>query len=169
MTDSPLDVAIEGDGFFAVLDGDNVRYTRDGRFTMNRDGELVTAAGNHKVLDNTGKTISVGSEAVGQASIEGDGSVRVGDTVIATIDIVDFEDKTRLRKVGANMLQPMGVEPRDTNAVLRVRSLEHSTVDPTMSMVKMMQAMRIYELNSRMVGLADSTLGRAVNDIARIR
>ena len=129
----------------------------------------MTAAGNHKVLDNTGKTISVGSEAVGQASIEGDGSVRVGDTVIATIDIVDFEDKTRLRKVGANMLQPMGVEPRDTNAVLRVRSLEHSTVDPTMSMVKMMQAMRIYELNSRMVGLADSTLGRAVNDIARIR
>jgi len=82
---------------------------------------------------------------------------------------VDFEDKTLLRKTGENLIQSLGAQPVDMEASLRTGSVERSNVDATLSMVQMIQVQRAYELNARMVGIADSTLGRAVNDIARIR
>jgi flagellar basal-body rod protein FlgG len=56
-----------------------------------------------------------------------------------------------------------------TDAALQIGAVEKSTVDPTQAMVSMIEVNRAYELNATMVGLADSTLGRAVNDVGRIR
>ena len=169
VTGGKLDVAIDGDGFFIVQHPEGERYTRDGRFTINASGELVTVAGNHPVLTNSGSAVVVGTNAHGKVSVDGDGNVRVGNDVVGQLGFVDFEDKTLLRKTGENLIQSLGAQPVDMEASLRTGSVERSNVDATLSMVQMIQVQRAYELNARMVGIADSTLGRAVNDIARIR
>ena len=168
-TGNKLDVAIQGDGFFTVLDGKEVRYTRDGRFMLNAAGELVTAAGNHQVLDDAGHPIQVTANAAQRVEITASGEVRAGPATFGKLGLVNFQDKTHLRKTGGNMVTAVGAEPTAAKASLCPQSIEGSTVDPTTTMVEMIEASRAYQMNATLIGLADSTLGRAVNDIARIR
>lgn len=167
-TDNPLDVAIQADGFFAVQDGDTTRYTRDGRFTLNHEGMLITVAGGHPVLSETGTPIRLPANARGRAHIDANGEVRSGTQRFGKLGVFDFADERSLTKHGGNLLtahtKPTPIEPN-----LAVRSVEQSAVDPTATMVSLIEVSRAYQLNATMVGLADATLGRAVNDIARMR
>ncbi len=167
-TGNPLDVALKGDGFFTVEKDGQEHYTRDGRFTTNRAGELVTVT-DHNVLDASGNAIVIPPETEGEISIDGNGYVRAKDAVLARLGTVRFEDRSLLRKVGGNVYRAMGATPQRMDVQLEVGSIERSTVDPTREMVAMMQATRLYEMNAQMIGLADATLNRAVNDIARLR
>lgn len=165
----PLDVAITDDAFFVVQDADQVRYTRDGRFAVNGAGTLVTAAGNHPVLDEQGQSINVPAEAAGEVRIDASGVVRAGDTVLGRLGTVTFEDRSALCKVGGNLFQAVNTEPRPHAARLQVRAYEGSTVDPTKAMVDMIEVSRAYQMNATMLTLADSTLSRLVNDVGRVR
>lgn len=168
-TGSPLDVAIAGEGFFTVQDGNAMRYTRDGRFALNEAGELVTVAGNNQVLNDQGEPIVVNGVPTERVRIQASGEVRAGDTSFGRVGVVAFDDTSRLRKVGGNLMQAMGASPVPHDAQLRTGAIESSTVDPTQAMVSMIEVTRAYEMNATLIGLADSTLGRAVNDIARLR
>lgn len=168
-TDRPLDAALVGEGFFAVNDGQGERYTRDGRFTINARGELVTVSGAHRVLDEAGGPIVVPGEAAGSVRLHADGSLRVGNEELGRLRIVDFQDKDNLRKQGGNLFQAVGERPTASQAELRVGMVEQSTVDPMQAMVAMIESSRAYQLNATMIGLADATLSRAVNDIPRLR
>jgi len=165
----PLDVAITGDGFFTVQDGDAVRYTRDGRFTLDAEGHLVTVAGSRPVLDQQGQPIVVPPDAAGKAQIDGSGQVRAGDATYGRLGIVAFEDKSALCKAGGNLFEAVGAEPVAHTVALQTKAFEASTVDPTRALVAMIEVTRAYQLNATMLTLADSTLSRAVNDIARLR
>ncbi len=167
-TGRSLDTALVGDGFFVVNDGQGERYTRDGRFTLNAGGELVTVAGGHRVVAQSGGPITVSGEAASSAKLHSDGSLRVGDQVVGMLRIVDFEDKSNLRKQGGNLFEAMGEGPKASQAELRVGMVEQSTVDPMQAMVAMIESARAYQLNATMISLADSTLSRAVNDIPRL-
>jgi len=168
VTGSQMDVAIDGNGFFAVNDGDKTRYTRDGRFSINANGLLVTAGG-RPVLDEQGGTIAVPEEVRGRIVIDADGSVQSNGEVLGRIGLVDFQDRGRLCKVGSNMFDAAGAQAETISPRLRTASLESSTVDPTKAMVAMIEVSRAYELNANLVSMADTTLGRAVNDIGRIQ
>ncbi|MGQ9649163.1 MAG: flagellar basal-body rod protein FlgF [Phycisphaerae bacterium] len=168
VTGRDTDVAIEGNGFFAVSDGTKTRYTRDGRFSINKEGLLVTAGG-RPVLDDRGKTISVPQTAQGRIRIDEDGSVRSGGEAFARIGLVDFADRASLCKVGSNMFEAVGAQAEAVSPRLRTNSLELSTVDPTKAMVAMIEVSRAYEINANLVSMADTTLSRAVNDIGRIQ
>lgn len=167
-TNGRLDVALMGDGFFTVQDGNDVRYTRDGRLTINEAGELVTVSG-HKVLGEGGEPIVVPDNLRAKATITSAGDVRAGATELGRIGMVDFKGKSNLRKVGANLFDAQGAEPTESHASLQVGFVEQSNVEPMDAMVSMIQVSRAYELNATMLNLADSTLGRAVNDIAQLR
>jgi flagellar basal-body rod protein FlgF len=168
VTGNPLDVAISRDGFFAVKDGDTTRYTRDGRFVLDDDGQLVTAAGHHPVLSDAGAPISVPPRAAGKVRIDGGGRLRAGTTSFGRIGTVRFADTGNLRKIGGNLIEAFE-KPISTDEQLHSGAIEASAVDPTQSMVSMIEVSRAYQLNATMVGLADTTLGRAVNDIARLK
>ena len=168
-TGHPLDVALDDRGFFVVEDGNETRYTRDGRFALNASRELVLATNGKRVLSDAGTPIVVPEGLEAKMRIEAGGRVRAGRKVIGQLGIVDFEDRNVLRKTGGNLFRAVGGEPTSVPGRLRIGAIEASTVDPTREMVTMIEVARAYEMNATLLGLADSSLGRAVNDIARLR
>lgn len=166
-TGGRLDVALSGEGFFAVQDGDTVRYTRDGRFVTNASGELTTVSG-HKVLGESGQPIVVPLDGVSKVTIAASGEVRAGASRLGQLQVVDFENKQQLRKVGGNLFDAGDAATVQADASLQPGFIEGSTVEPTKAMVSMIEVSRAYEFNATLIGLADGTLGRAVNDIARL-
>lgn len=169
-TERPLDAALVGDGFFTVRNGDKTAYTRDGRFAVNSSGELVTASGNYPVLNADGSAIRIPAHRASEVQFTQDGRVRVGNNDVSRLGIVDFEDHQQLRKVGTNLFEAAeGANPKNAAATVEGRSVEASSVDPATTMVSMIEASRAYQLNATMIQMQDSLLGRAVNDIARLR
>jgi flagellar basal-body rod protein FlgG len=170
-TGQPLDVALTGEGFFQIQGpGGKELYSRDGRFTVNDAGDLVTAAGNHKVLDDAGAPITIPADARGSLRIDAGGQLMSGDQVLGRLGIVAIDDTSLLAKTGSNLLESLGAKATPlTDASLETGGVDKSTVDRTRAMVSLIEVNRSYQLNATLIGLADSTLGRAVNDIARLR
>lgn len=168
-TDRPLDAALVGEGFFSVRDGDGVKYTRDGRFTLTSEGGLVTVAGGRPVLSDAGTPIRVPPERAGEVAIRDDGTIRAGATLVGRLAITDFADKSRLTKVGSNLFEASSdAVERTPSATVRSGYVEASTVDPTRTMVQMIEATRAYDLNALMITLQDSLLGKASTEIAQL-
>ena len=107
-TGNPLDLAIEGQGFFMVQTPQGLRYTRDGSFHRAQSGLLVTEA-DEPVLTAAGQTIAI---PPGEVSVGGDGTVSVAGGAVATIGVVTFPPGTELTPEGANRyLAPAAVTP----------------------------------------------------------
>jgi flagellar basal-body rod protein FlgG len=175
-TDSPMDFALVGDGFFCIDyttedDFDEViRYTRNGAFNIDAEGFLVTGDG-HRVLGEGGH-IEVGNS---EFRVDIDGVIYdANEEVIDRLYIVRFEDNSILRKEGSNMFSVFNANPEEPyepeQVIIGVRQfcLEMSNVDTAREVVMMMQVYRSYEINQRVVRMIDESLGRAVNDIARL-
>lgn len=169
---NPLDLAIEGKGFFAVSDGQTVHYTRDGRFTTNRAGELVMVAGGgrQRVTGQSGSPIRL-TPGLGKLTVSSDGTIKQGDTVIGQIRVVEFADRQNLRKVGANLFAATGGAEPLKPSESRVHSgfTERSTVNPMEALASTVEVSRAYQLNATLISLQDQTLGLAVNTVGRVR
>jgi flagellar basal-body rod protein FlgF/flagellar basal-body rod protein FlgG len=107
-TGNPLDLAIEGQGFFMVQTPQGLRYTRDGSFHRAQNGQLVTEAG-EPVLTAAGQPIAI---PPGDVSVGGDGTVSVAGGTVATVGVVTFPAGTELVPEGANRyVAPAEVTP----------------------------------------------------------
>ena len=105
-TGNPLDLAIQGEGFFQIQGANGTRYTRDGSFHRASTGTLVTPAG-EPVLSAAGKTIAV---PPGEVSVGADGVLSVAGGAVATVGVVTFPAGTNLVAEGANRyVAPAGV------------------------------------------------------------
>ena len=168
-TGKPLDVAIKGDGFFAVGDGEVTRYTRDGEFTIDAAGKLVLAAGEGrwKVLDDGGTPITLGENG-GPVSVSESGIVRQGRTVVATLGVMTTEDRQSLRKVGENLFEAQNVEMVPIEGELMPESREGSNFDVMEGLVTMIEAARAYQLNATMIQLQDQLTGQAISKVGRV-
>jgi len=108
-TGNPLDLAIEGEGFFQVQTAHGLRYTRDGGFHRAQNGQLVTSAG-EPVLSATGQLIPI---PPGEVTVGGDGVVSVAGGVVARVGIFTFPTGAQLAPEGANRyIAPDGVTPQ---------------------------------------------------------
>ena len=101
-TGNALDMAIEGQGFFAVETAGGVRYTRDGSFHRGKDGRLVTAS-EEPVLSSAGKPIAV---PPGEVSVGMDGVISVAGGAVGAVGVFDFPAGTQLRPEGKNRYRP---------------------------------------------------------------
>lgn len=169
-TDKPLDTAIAGDGFFTVSDGDQTRYTRDGRFTRNAAGEMVSVAsdGRFRAVDQAGQPIVI-APTVETVNIARDGTVFADGAPLARLGVVDFADRTLLRKTGGNAFAydgDGGTIPATGDVI--AGTVERSTVDPAVGLTELIEVARAYELNGRMITIQDQTLELAVNRVGRI-
>ena len=99
---NPLDLAIEGEGFFQVQTPSGLRYTRDGAFHRTQTGQLVTAS-NEPVLSTTGQVIPI---PPGEVSVGANGVVSVAGGAVATVGVFTFPAGTRLSPEGNNRYVP---------------------------------------------------------------
>jgi len=147
-TGDPLDLAIEGPGYFTVKRADGtVALTRDGSFQVNARGQLTTAEGN--LLDPPIKLPKGASPS--DVAIGPDGTVRVGAKTIGKIALVDVASPDHLLAAGGNLLTTSASSghPRPSiRATIQQGALEGSNVDVGHDMVQMMGAQRSYQLES---------------------
>jgi flagellar basal-body rod protein FlgG len=165
-TGRAFDVALEGPGFFTVLGNDGPRYTRDGGFTRDANGELTTSQGD-LVLGDDGNPIQIPG---GRMMIDPDGTVRVEDQPVGKLGIVEFNLDQPLKKVGNNQFAARNPDDQPhAAAVTAVRQsfIESSNIDMAGAQTTMMELQRAYDASQRMVQYQDELVGRAVNDIAR--
>lgn len=165
---NPLDIALPERGFLAVRDGDETRFTKDGRLTLNANGDLVTSAGGREVLDESGRSIRSRLDDPARVVIDPDGSVRQGEALLGVLDLVEFEAPQALVKRGGGLFDAAGQRPVESDEALTIGVTETSNVSPVEGLASMIEVSRAYEFNARMLTLQDQSLGRAVNDIARL-
>ena len=123
-TGNPLDLAIEGAGFFQVQTPNGPRYTRDGGFHRTPAGMLVTSTGD-PILSTTGQQIPV---PPGEVTVGVDGALSVAGGVVATVGIFTFPAGTELTPEGANRyLAPKGVTPvLEKNSAIHQGAIENA-------------------------------------------
>jgi flagellar basal-body rod protein FlgG len=166
LTGNPLDLSLEGSGFFTVSTPDGPRFTRDGSLAVDRDGFLRTRDGEF-ILGENG-ILHVGDKAV---TVHKDGAVYADETMIDRLKLVTFASGDQLKRETGGLYAALpGVKPETTllRPTVHVGQLEGSAVQPVTELVRLIEAMRSYEAASRAVRATDRTLDRAVNDIARI-
>ena len=166
-TDNPFDVAIVGEGYFAVQDGaGNTYYTRSGHFQKSAEGQLVTEDGMMVLGD--GGPIEVGDAS--RFSITEDGNVMADGALVDMLQIVTFENPTYLRQVGRTSLSvtPHSGEPVPVEEVrLQAGALEMSNVNVVEEMVRMVEAHRAYESASKVLMTHDELTGKLITSYGR--
>jgi len=165
-TENALDLAIEGDGFFVyeTETGETV-YSRAGNLAIDTQGYLVNADGQR--LQSDGGAISVGT---GTVSVSEAGQVSVDNVLQASIQVVDFDDKTILEKSGSTgFTPPEGIEPAAAvNFAIRQGYLETANVEIIQEMVNMIISYRNYEADAQATKAQDESLAKLMANVGRL-
>ncbi len=171
-TGNPLDLAIEGDGFFQVTTPEgNIVYTRDGAFKLNSGGDLVTSNGYllEPSITIPSDTTAIYVSADGIVSVQQAGSS--APTTVGNIELARFLNSGGLQAVGRNLFTqtessgvPLTSIPgQDGAGTIAQAFLEMSNVSVVEEMVNMIVAQRAYEINSKSIQTADDMLQMANN------
>ena len=169
LTSNPLDMAINGQGFFQVLLPDGTTaYTRDGQFHSDSQGALVTSGGYHvqPAITIPANSLSVTVAPDGTVSVTRAGSTT--PTTVGTIQLVNFVNAAGLQSMGENMyLETAASGTANTNTpgtnglgLLQQGYVETSNVNVVEELVNMIQTQRAYEINSKSIQTADQMLQR---------
>jgi len=171
-TGNPLDLAIEGDGFFQVTrSGGEVGYTRAGNFKLDQDGRLVTVDG--LAVE---PAISVPADAT-SVTISADGTISVtqpgsGETTeLGQLQIARFPNPGGLEALGRGMFrpttasgQPLVAQPgQEGSGTIAQGSLEGSNVEVVNEMIDLISSQRAYELNQRVIRASDEMLRKSTD------
>lgn len=171
ITDNTYDLALAGDGFFAIeftnkAGETDTKYTRAGQFTLNKDGYLVTEEGDY-VLDTQNRRIRLNTLL--DSKITDDGTIYQNDQAVARIQVTDFEDYDYLEKYGETYYQPIeGAKTTTTDAQVKSGYLEMANVQIVSEMVNLISITRAYESNQKVVQTIDGTLDVAANQIGKL-
>jgi flagellar basal body rod protein FlgG len=159
-----LDVAIDGEGFFAVETARGLRYTRSGNFTRRGDGVLITVEG-EPVLDQENRRIRLGP---GRLEIEPGGTIRVDDAAAGRIPLWHIDEKDLIRESGSRFRPVEGVKPRRSDAVLVPSALEQANVSMQDRMATLIEVTRSFEALQKGISmLANDIDGRAITELGR--
>ena len=166
-TNNPMDVAIQGRGFFQILMPDGtLAYSRDGSFELDQNGQIVTSEGYQVqptiTVPSSTQSLTIGSDGTVSALVAGNSS----PTQIGTIQLADFVNPTGLQPIGQNLYKetvssgtPQTGTPGLTGLGTTVQgSLESSNVNVVQELVDMIETQRSYEMNSKAISTVDQML-----------
>lgn len=173
-TENPLDIAIQGRGFFEVLlpDG-NQAFTRDGSFQVNDQGIAVTSAGYQLqppiTIPQNATSISIGGDGTVSVSVPGTAAV----TQVGNIQLTDFINPAGLQARGENLFVESGASgpPQPGNPGINGLGtvvqgfVESSNVNVVEELVNMIETQRSYEMNSKAISTADQMLQFVSNNL----
>jgi flagellar basal-body rod protein FlgF len=164
-TAEPLNLAIEGPAFFVVSTAFGERLTRRGDFQLDAQGRLVTGTGD-PVLGTNGPI----QLPAGRPVITADGTVRVGDTVVDRLRLVEVTGPAALLPSGDGLYAlAEGEQPLETNAAqVRQGFLETSNVQSVDEMISLMETMRRFETAQRFIQGYDSMVDEAITTLGRV-
>ena len=172
-TGRDLDLAIEGKGYLLVREGtgdETLRFTRDGRLTLNRAGELVMVVNGLSVLDDNDQPIRL--DRALPVEVRENGDVIQGDQVRARLQLAVPRSDRALVKVGGNLLRLRdGIGPDQrapAEGRLRQGHLESSAVDPIKTLMSLTAAAKAVMANAKMMQFHDHIIGQAVNTLGRV-
>lgn len=165
-TGSNTDIAIQGDGFFAINTPFGERYTRDGSFALTSDGTLISKNG-ATVMGERGAITGLSE---GQMSILPTGEVYEGDKFIDKLKTVAFSDQKLLQRLGDNLFVHDGPPENivESNSELTQGFIEGSNVNPMKNMTNMIIAHRTYEALQKAVKAYDNTMQLAAQKIGEV-
>lgn len=161
-TGNSLDFAVDGKGYFAVETPAGIRFTRNGAFTRNARGELVTSEG-QRVLGQNG-AIRLPD---GKVNVDGSGRVSVNGINAGQIRLVEFANERELVKEGASLFRAPNNGQQATGKIAQ-GFLEQSNVNIISEMVNMISGYRAYEVNAKTVQAHDQLLDKAVNEVGKV-
>ena len=174
-TGNPFDLAISGTGFFTIeftsRSGEtSTVYTRDGSFTLTKEGYLVTKDGDYVMGEGAnGEPVKIKLDPTQQASVDTDGRIAQNGQIVAQLKITDFSDYEYLKHFGENCYIPVeGAETITTNAPIQAGYLEASNVQVVREMVELISVTRQYEANQKIIQTYDSALEISANRIGKL-
>jgi flagellar basal-body rod protein FlgF len=169
-TGNPLDVGIEGGGFFAIQTARGIRYTRNGSFRVSSSGVLVTATGDPVFGDPALGPRGGINVPVGDVTIAADGTLSVNGAIAGSIRVVEFPYGTKLTPEGETLLAaPEGSATPAKQSTLRQGALEASNVNSISAVVTMIGVQRQAEMLQRAMTLFDNEFNRiASSDLAKV-
>jgi flagellar basal-body rod protein FlgF/flagellar basal-body rod protein FlgG len=166
-TGNPLDLAIEGQGFFEILTANGIRFTRDGGFHRARNGQLVTEA-EEPVLSPTGQPIPI---PPGEVTIGADGAVSVAGGTVAAVGLFTFPAGAALTPEGANRyIAPQDAKPQAaTDASIHQGALESANQDIVQGSLDLVMMQRQAEMMQRALTIFHTEFNRfAAEDLPKV-
>jgi flagellar basal body rod protein FlgG len=154
-TDRTLDLAISGEGFFRVQTPNGERYTRDGSFHRDSQGQLVTRDG-YQLLNSKGQVIILPQ---GDLVVTQTGALSVNGEYVGQIGLANFADQNQLVAENNNLFR--GIAPQQIPAEemnIRQGYLESSNVDENSQVVEMMRILRLYKASQNTIQIQDRLL-----------
>lgn len=166
-TGVPTHAAIDGPGFFEVtLPTGESGYTRDGSFSLDAAGMLVSKEG-HPVASDTG-SITFDKASRGEVAISRDGTVSKGSEGRGRLKVVTFADPSKLVAAGGGFWKVPDASVKitdDPSPSIRGGFIEGSNTSPVGEMVSMINAMRLFEANQKVIQAHDERTGRAISEL----
>jgi len=165
-TGNPLDLAIMGKGYFKIQTPNGVRYTRNGNFTLNGEGQLSTMDG-HMVLGQGGPII-LDSDDV---QVGRDGTITVRGRAVNQLAIVTFTDESGLVKEGASLFRPKGPEVREVpaeRASVQQGFLEGANINMVTEMIEMIDLQRNYQSQQKVIQTIDDINGQSISKVGNL-
>ena len=168
-TGAPYDVAIAGNGFFQVQTPNGMRYTRDGHFSLDNNGNVVTSQG--YAVQGDGGAITI-APTDGQIVVAPDGtvsSVLNGVTnLLGKFKVVDFPNTAALVKQGSNLYSTDQTPTVPASINVRQGALEASNVQPVIEISHMIEVMRAYEATSQLSKSQEDMMRQAINELGQM-
>ncbi|MCI8372494.1 MAG: flagellar basal-body rod protein FlgF [Lachnospiraceae bacterium] len=170
ITDNPYDIALDGDGFFSISFTNkqgvtSTKYTRDGSFTLTREGYLVTKDGDF-VLGTNGP---IQLNTLEETKIDELGNIYQNGALVDTLNIVDFTDYNYLSKYGENLYDLVeGGTMQAADCRVEQGVLEMSNMNIVSEMVDMIAITRNFESNQKIIQTIDTMLDKTVNQVGKL-
>jgi len=169
VTGNPLDLYLQGPGFFVINTPSGERFTRTGAFTLDGEGRIVTQSGYELQSVNGG---SIRATGLGEIEIDQYGRVAQDGAPIGQIRIVEFPDTSVIEKEGNTLFRIAGTIQNapypGTNTAVEQGTIEGSNVDAIDALVQLITAQRAFEAASRAVDMFNQNLSRVSNDLGRV-
>ncbi|MFC3325243.1 flagellar basal-body rod protein FlgF [Mesorhizobium cantuariense] len=165
-TGNPFDFAIQGDAWFAIETPVGTVMTRDGRFSMNENGELMSTEG-HPVLDAGGSPIQLDPRN-GPPKAGADGSLRQNDQLVGSIGLYNFDPGENFVRYGNSGIVPARTpEPVTDRSDIGVAQgfLEESNVNPVLEITRLIQVQRAFENTAALMRQTDSSTDEAIKTL----
>ncbi len=174
-TDNALDMSIQGRGYFEILQPDGtIAYTRNGQFTLNDQGQIVTPGAGFLLqpeiaIPDDAQQITISQDGQVTAAVRGQAQPQV----LGQINISDFINPTGLQPIGQNLFVETAVSGTPIQGIPGLQglgtiaqgTLETSNVNVTEELVNLIESQRLYEMNSKVISSVDQMLGQVIQQL----